>query len=281
MKVEGPTHQFFKSSDGLELYFQSWIPEKKKGVLAVIHGLGDHSGRYRFLVDYFTKRGWALYLMDQRGHGKSPGPRLYAKNFQTLVDDLQAFLGEVRRREPHLPLFLVAHSFGAQISVNYLAGHAKDLHGAVLSSANLKLAMPVSGLKKLLGYGAGRLLPTFLIPNDIKPSWISHDPEVVKAYEQDPLVGHKISLRLGVEILNNLDKVMALAPKLKTPLYMLHGEGDQVTSLEGTREFFERLRVTDKTLKTYPGLLHECFNEIGKEKVFQDLEHWLNKRLEK
>lgn len=279
MTNAGPTHHFFKTKDGSELYYQAWVPAKKKGVLAVIHGLAEHSGRYQYLVDYFFKHGWALYLVDQRGHGRSPGPRLYSPDFKTLVDDLEAFVREVHRLEPKLPLFLIAHSFGGQVAVDYLARHPKELKGAVLSGPNLKLAMSVSHLKKAVGYAASRILPTFLIPNDLNASWISHDPEVVKAYEQDPLVSHKISLKLGTAILDNLTQVMALAGQIKTPVFMLHGGEDKITSVEGSREFFEKLKVQDKTLKIYPGFYHESFNEIGKEEVFADMERWLDERI--
>jgi len=281
MKVEGPTHQFFKTRDGQELYFQTYLPEKKKGVLIVLHGLAEHSGRYSFLVDYFAKKGWALYLMDQRGHGRSPGPRWYAARFEDLVDDLEALVQEVRRREPKLPLFLVAHSFGGQVAVNYLARQPKELSGAILSAPNLKIAMPVSGLKKFFGHLASRFLPSFLVPNDLDASWVSRDPEVVKAYGSDPLVGHQISLKLGLLILANVEKVIGLAPKIDLPILLLHGEADKITSIEGTRRFFEKLKVKDKQFKTYPGLYHEIFNEIERDEVFSDIDDWLEKRLPK
>ncbi len=281
MKAAEPTHQFFKTWDGYELYYQSWIPEKKRGALVVLHGLGEHSGRYRFFIDYFLDQGWALYLMDQRGHGKSPGPRSHADRFQDLVDDLERFVGLIREREAKQPLFLVAHSFGGQVGVNYLARKPKELKGAVLSGPNLKLALPVPALKKILGTAASRFLPEVLIPNDIHASWVSHDEAVVRAYEEDPLVARKISLKLGAEILKNLDEVMALAPEIRTPLLIVHGGDDKITATEGSREFFERLDLKDKQLKVYPGYFHETFNEVGKEKVFRDIEQWLEARLHK
>ncbi|MCE9624318.1 MAG: lysophospholipase [Deltaproteobacteria bacterium] len=281
MKVEGPTHHFFKTRDGQELYFQKYLPEKPKGILIVVHGLAEHSGRYQYLVDYFAKRGWALYLMDQRGHGRSPGPRWYAPHFEDLVDDLEAFVEEVRRLEPKLPHFLIAHSFGGQVTVNFLARQPKGLSGVILSAPNLKIAMPVSALKKVFGHLASRFLPSFLIPNDLDATWISHDPEVVRAYEKDPLVGHQISLKLGIAILANVEKVMGLAPKINLPILLLHGEADKITSIEGTRRFFEKVASKDKQLKTYPGFYHEIFNEVERAEVFADVDHWLEKRLPK
>lgn len=282
MKVAGPTHQFFKTWDGYELYFHSWVPEKKKGCLIVLHGLGEHSGRYQFFIDHFYHQGWAIYLMDQRGHGRSPGRRMHADRLQDLVDDLGHFVDLVHDREKKQPLFLVAHSFGGQVAANYLAGKpSKALKGAVLSSPNLKLALPVSALKRFLGTAASKFLPAFLIPSDIHASWISHDEAVVRAYEQDPLIERKISLRLGAEILGNLTRVMELAPKIRLPLLIVHGEADKITALAGSQEFFERLTLKDKQLITYPEFFHETFNELGKEQVFRDIEAWLEARADK
>src|SRR5262249_48876857 len=196
MKPASQEHHFFKTWDNSELYYRCWVPENPHGVLIVLHGLGEHSGRYQFLDDYFSQRGWALYLMDQRGQGHSPGPRCYADHFSDLVDDLHAFVQHVHPLHKKLPLFLVAHSFGGQVAVNYLARQPKELKGAVLSSPNLKLAMKVNGLKKMFAYAASRVLPTLSLGNDIHADWVSHDPEVVRAYEADKLVCHSISLRL-------------------------------------------------------------------------------------
>ncbi len=272
------THHFFASWDGTELYYRELQPEKKKGVLVVLHGLAEHSGRYRFLWEYFLGRGWAIYLMDQRGHGRSPGSRCHAEHFQDLVEDLESFVRMVSEKEKKLPLFLVAHSFGGQVAVNYLARHPKEPKGAVLSGPNLKLAVPLSPVKRYVGMAAARFLPKLSVANEIDPTWVSRDAAVVAAYSEDPLVGNKISLRLGSEILDNLERVMALAPKLKLPSLLIHGEGDKITSIEGTREFFAKMQVKDKTLKIYPGY-HENFNETNREEIFEEIESWLNARL--
>ena len=272
------THHFFESWDGSELYYREFQPEKKKGALVVLHGLAEHSGRYRFFWDYFVRRGWAIYLMDQRGHGRSPGSRCHANHFQDLIEDLESFVRMVAAKEKKLPLFLVAHSFGAQVAVNYLARNPKEIRGAVLSGPNLRLSLPVSPLKRYLGTAAARFIPTFSIANEIDPAWVSRDAAVVAAYAEDPLVENKISLRLGAEILDNLDRVMGLAPKIKLPSLLLHGEADRITSIEGTKEFFAKMQVKDKALKIYPGY-HENFNETNREQIFEEIESWLNARL--
>lgn len=275
--IEG-THHFFQSWDGTELYYRVFQPEKKKGVLVVLHGLAEHSGRYRFLWEYFLRQGWAVYLMDQRGHGRSPGSRCHADHFQDLVEDLESFVRMVAEKEKKLPLFLVAHSFGGQVAVNYLARHPKELRGVVLSGPNLKLAMPLSPVKRYVGMAAARFLPKFNVANEIDPAWVSRDAAVVAAYAEDPMVVNKISLRLGTEILDNIERVMSLAPKLKLPSLLIHGEGDKITSIEGTREFFAKMQIKDKKLKVYPGY-HENFNETNRDEIFAEIEAWLNARL--
>lgn len=278
MSAEEGTHHFFESWDGTELYYRELQPEKKKGVLVVLHGLAEHSGRYRFLWEYFVKQGWTIYLMDQRGHGRSPGSRCHVEHFQDLVEDLESFVQMVAAKEKKLPLFLIAHSFGGQVAVNYLSRHPKEPKGAVLSGPNLKLAMPLSPIKRYLGVAAARFLPNFSVANEIDPTWVSRDASVVAAYVEDPLVGNKISLRLGSEILDNLDRVMVLAPKIQTPSLLIHGEGDKITSIEGTKEFFSKMQVKDKTLKIYPGY-HENFNETNRDEIFAEIESWLKARL--
>ncbi|HKX13130.1 MAG TPA: alpha/beta hydrolase, partial [bacterium] len=123
-----------------------------------------------------------------------------------------------------------------------------------------------------------RFLPKLNVANEIDPTWVSRDAAVVAAYAEDPLVGNKISLRLGSEILDNIERVMTLAPKLKLPSLLIHGEGDRITSIEGTREFFAKMQVKDKTLKIYPGY-HENFNETNRDEIFAEIEAWLNARL--
>lgn len=270
---------FFTGSDGIELYYHSHVPKRPKGIMAVAHGLGEHSQRYQNLIDYFLPQGWGLYLMDHRGHGRSPGPRVHTPRLATMVQDLACFLKKVGRETEEYPLFLVGHSFGGQIAVNYLADHPAPLRGTVLSSPNLKLSLPVSWIKKFAARQFSFFLPTVSLPGDIDPSYVSHDPKVVHEYRTDPLVSQRISLRMGSEILDNLDHIMQLAPKIRVPALLMHGGSDQITAVEGTQEFFKKMKVVDRELKIYPELFHELFNEIGKERIFADMQKWLDARI--
>jgi alpha-beta hydrolase superfamily lysophospholipase len=136
----------------------------------------------------------------------------------------------------------------------------------------------VPWLKKFLGKWVSCLLPSLSVPNDIDPKWISHDKKVVERYMEDPLVQNRITLRLGSELLENLEAVPELAPKIKIPVLLFQGDADRVTCPEGTREFYQKIPGKDKQLKIYPGFFHETLNERGRKQVYQDVAHWLEAR---
>lgn len=270
---------YFTGAGDAELYYQAHLQKKPCGVLVVLHGLGEYSGRYTNLLDYFLPRGWSIYLYDQRGHGESPGPRVHTPSFSNLVEDLGLFLKKVRRETSDLPWFLIAHSFGAEVAVNYLANGPMPLQGVVLSAPNLKLTLEVPWLKKFMARRLSNVLPTLSLGNEIDAGFISHDPEVVERYRSDPQISHRMTLRMGSEILDNLENIMSLAPKIKVPSLLLHGSADRVTSCSGTEDFFSRMKAAHSKLIVYPDYYHELFNEIGKERVFADVEKWLKARL--
>jgi len=269
---------FFLLPDRQELFYRTLGPARPKGVLIILHGLGEHSGRYDDFAQFLAEAGWRIYLYDQRGHGKTPGIRSFVEAFDVLVDDLHHFVDFVAGREGRRKPFLLGHSFGGQVVVNYLAKYPSEVRGVILSSPNIRLAMGVPWLKRFLGRWVSCVLPSLSVPNDINPQWISHDKKVVQEYQEDPLVQNRITLRLGNELLENLDKVPQLAPKIKTPILLFQGSADKVTCPEGTKEFFQKISTKDKQLKIYPGFYHETLNESGRKQVYQDVAKWLEKR---
>lgn len=279
MKEFGEKVDFLTLPDGQELFFRTVGPQNPKGVLILIHGLGEHSGRYHEFSQYLARHGWRVYLYDQRGHGKTPGLRAYVDTFGDLVEDLLTFIKHVKNQEPGKKLFLMGHSFGGQVAINFLAQHPREVKGAILSSPNIRLALQVPWIKRVLGRLVSNLLPSLSVPNDINPKDISHDQNVVRAYINDRLVYNKITIRLGAELLENLEHVMELAHKIKTPCLIFHGSADKVTSPEGSKDFFNNLHLKDRKLKIYPGFFHETLNEMGKERVYDDVHTWLEKRI--
>lgn len=294
------TEAYFKTHDQHRLFYQKITPDKKsrgdppKAVLICVHGVNEHSGRYSNLIDAFSED-FTLYLFDHRGHGRSDGVRSHVEDFDEYINDVAAFVdlvfAENKTSKGDSPkIFLIGHSLGGQIVVNYLARFSKDdplkgdspksgLSGLVLSSPCLRLKMKLNPIKKMLADKLSQWAPKLKMPNDISPNWISRDPDVVKDYKKDPLVGKAVSVRLAQEILTNLATVLDAAPKIKIPALIMHAGDDKITDPQGTIDFFAEMNVKDKTLKIYPGFYHELFNDIGKEEVFADVRAWLEKRL--
>ena len=280
-----PFESYFKSHDHHRLFYQEWKTNNptgvgsEKAVLIFVHGLNEHSGRYSNPVHYFVKRGYTLYLFDQRGHGKSDGLRSYVDNFDSYLKDLDEFTRFVAAKEDDKKIFMVGHSMGGQVVLNYVGRAKTPLAGFITSSANIRVAVRIPWLKKHLGLNLVKFLPRFNLANEIDPQWISRDPEVVRAYKRDPLVSKKITLRLITELLKNQRTLMLLAPRIKIPGFLMHSGEDRICAKEGSEAFYKKIGSKDKKLKIYDGFYHELFNEYGKEEVFQDMEEWLEKRL--
>lgn len=273
-----PIESYLKSHDYHRLYYQIWKQKGDKGVLIFVHGLNEHCGRYTNPTQYFVKKGYTIYLFDHRGHGKSDGLRSYVDNFDVYLKDLDEFAQFVAEQEKGKKIFMVGHSMGGQIVLNYVGRYRTSLSGFITSSANIQIAVPLSKLKMFLGLNMSRLLPRIMLLNEIDPVWISRDKEVVRAYKRDPLVSKKISLKLASEIIINQQKIMELPQKIKLPALIMHAGDDHICAKGGSQKFYEKLASSDKTLKIYEGCYHELFNELCKEEVFRDMEKWLEKR---
>ncbi len=275
----------FSSIDRTRLYFQSWYPEQAyKATLAIVHGAGEHCGRYANVVNYFVDRDYALYGFDLRGHGRSGGRKSHVSGWQQYRDDLRCFLQLVRQQNPDKPLFLYGHSMGAQIALDYLAFNGESLAGckpiSALIASSPALAQPdVSPWLLRLGKLLAVFWPLVTLQNGIDVQGISRDPQVVRAYREDPLVSSKISARFGVEFMDCIERVQLNASKIGIPLFMFHGEADRIIPVAGTRQFFDRISSTEKKLKIYPDGFHEPHNDLQKREVFEDVEKWLGTRL--
>jgi acylglycerol lipase len=265
----------FTGARNSRIYCQSWLPDgPPKAVLLVVHGLGEHSGRYGNVVNYFLPRGYGLYALDHYGHGKSEGQREYVDRFSDYIDTLKIFFDQVQAAQPGRPIFLVGHSLGGLISAVYLLEHQAGLSGAVLSGPAVK---PPNLSPALLV--AGRFM-SVLLPRlgvlGLDGSGVSRDPQVVRAYVEDPLVfTGKTTARLGAETLDAMRRVQAGAATLRLPLLILQGGADRLVDPAGAEQLYQAAGSADKTLKVYPGLYHEIYNEPEHEQVLHDVELWL------
>lgn len=268
----------FKVRDGTTLHYEHWSPPNFKASILFVHGIGDHCGRYGPFVDYFTKKGYQVCLYDQRGHGKSEGKRAHIEKFEIFYDDLSEYFLFSREATPGgIPWFLVGHSMGGQIVINFLAHYPTLFKAACASSPNIEVAFTMPKWQEKLGKIALPVWPTMKLKGLVDATLLSHDPKVVEAFVKDPLVSPYATIGIGNEILSNLETIFALAPKIQTPLLLLHGSGDRYCSPEGTKRFFKELVLAQKELKIYEGFYHELFNEIGKKEVFQDIDRWFGR----
>jgi alpha-beta hydrolase superfamily lysophospholipase len=270
----------FEGKKNLTLYYQCWLPERRpKAILLIAHGLAEHSGRYKNLADYFVSRGYGVYALDHRGHGKSDGTRIYIDRFDDYITDLRTFHGLIRKENPETKVFLIGHSMGGTIAVAYSIKYQQDLTGLITSGASLTGAVAAPPLLLAMASIASALLPKAGI-TVLDASAISRDRSVVEAYENDPLVYRgKIPARTGAELARMWRELPPLMPEIKLPVLILHGSSDRLASPQGSKLLYERVSSTDKTLKIYDGLYHEVFNEPEREQVMQDVEQWLARHI--
>jgi len=270
----------FKGYKGLNLYDQCWLPEgKPKAVLLVAHGLAEHSGRYKNLVDYFVPKGYAVYALDHRGHGKSEGTRSYVDNFNDYLTDLKTFFDMVRKENKNAKIFLFGHSLGGTIVTAYAIEHQKELAGLIVSGASLVASTSVSPALLAMAGIISALLPKMGVTL-LDASGISRDKSVVDAYVNDPLVFRgKVPARTGAELARMWKQLPEQMPKIKLPVLIMHGFADQLADPRGSKLLYERVGSKDKTLKLYDNCYHEICNEPERDQVFMDMEDWLTKHI--
>jgi alpha-beta hydrolase superfamily lysophospholipase len=266
----------FLGKKGLNLYYRGWLPqEKPKAVLLIAHGLAEHSGRYTNFADYFASRGYAVYALDHRGHGKSEGTRIYVDRFDDYVTDLRAFHELVRKDYPADRFFLIGHSMGGTIAVAYAIKYQQDLAGLILSGASLLPAAAAPPLLLIMAGVASALFPKAGL-TVLDASAISRDKSVVQAYENDPLVYRgKIPARTAAELARMWRELPSQMSRITLPILILHGSADRLATPQGSKLLYERVSSSDKTIKIYEGLYHEVFNEPERLNVMADVEQWL------
>ncbi len=260
----------------LELYYQSWRPAASpRGTVAILHGFGEHSGRYLNVVNGLVPGGYAVYGFDLRGHGRSPGQRGYISDWSEFREDTRAFVNMLGRNDPSTPVFLMGHSLGGLIALDYALRSPDGLQGVVASSP--LLAQPgISPILIALSRGLSRVLPRFSLNTGLDASRLSRNPQVVDAYRQDPLVHSLGTPRLGTEITATQQWSLAHAAEFKLPLLMILGSEDRLAPPQAGREFFRRVTIADKEMHEYADAYHECHNDIIYEQTIADLKHWLD-----
>lgn len=264
-----------ESADGTKLAYRAW-PKPGSLALAVVHGLGEHAGRYERLAKGMAQHGMGTYALDLRGHGKSPGARGHVDSWSQWTDDVAAFVSHIES-VAGVEVVPVGHSFGGVALLStVLARKLPKTKRFVVSSPALKLKMAVAGWKLTFGPIASKIVPRLALANEVDPKTVSRIPEVVEAYRNDPLVHNKISTRLGAEWQEATRDILSRAGEIKTPFLILAGTADALIDPAGSRELHEQAKSTSE-LRMLEGRFHEPFNDIGSDEVFRLIADWLKK----
>jgi acylglycerol lipase len=266
----------FKGVRKANIFYEAWLPDKDvKAVLLIVHGLGEHCRRYVNVVNHFVPLGYAVYGLDHLGHGKSDGEREVIERFSDYTDTLKTYFEMVKVWQPGKPIFLYGHSLGGLIAIDYLLDHQASFTGAIISAPLIKVPANITPVTVILAKVMSLLAPKMGF-TDLDASGVSRDPEVVKAYVNDPLVFHgKTPARLGVECLKAMQHAVPLLGSITLPLLAIQGSADKLADPTSAQLVYDRVGSTDKSLKVYPGCYHEVHNEPERMQLFKDLEAWL------
>ncbi|ALF53505.1 lysophospholipase [Nostoc piscinale CENA21] len=277
------SESIFRSIGEVDLYYQSWQPTSNiKAVLVIVHGLGGHSSKYNNIVQHFIPKQYAVYSFDLRGHGRSPGQRGYINSWAEFREDLRTFLELIQSQHPKLPIFLLGHSLGSIIVLDYVLRYpqaAAVLQGVILLAPSLG-KVGVSQIKLLLGQLLSRVWPRFTLNTGLDLSAGARDEKVLAIYAQDTLRHTLGTARLATEFLNTVNWINHHTNEWKLPLLILHGGADRITLPEGSQIFYEQLTTCqDKTIIVYPDAYHELQDDLNYQEVLADLESWLEGHL--
>lgn len=269
----------FCGANGLLLFYQAWYPSgTAKAVLALVHGFGEHCDRYSTVTTALTQAGYAVFGFDNQGHGRSEGQRGHINRWQEYRDNVSAFLAQVRQHEPTLPLFVLGHSLGGLIVLDFALNSPQGLTGIIISGPPIR---PV-GIAKPYLVAIARVLsgiwPRFSMDVGAGAETLSRDPAIVNQTEDDPLTHSLATVRWGTECLVAIAAVRRNIAQLQIPILLIHGSADKVNDVKGSKEIFERI-TSDKTLKIYPGSYHEPHNDLDRNQVMNDVVGWLDDQL--
>lgn len=260
----------------LELYYQCWRPDSKpRAVVALVHGVGEHCGRYMNVVGPLVKDGYAVYGYDQRGHGVSPGPRVHIDRWAQYREDLTTFMNLIAEQLPGCPIVLYGHSMGSLVVLDYLLGRPSGVAGAIISGVATEPAGVGSPVTIAMARVLSGVLPRISVDLGIDPGALTRDPEALERYRADSLVTGRATVRWGAESLETVDRVKEGLDRIDVPLLVVHGEADPLNLVCGARTLYETVPHRDKTLRIYPGVHHEPHNDLGHEQVAADVKQWL------
>lgn len=271
----------WENSEGIKFYVRGWDPDKRpKAAVLLVHGLGEHTGRYAHVGKAFAAAGYALAGFDLRGHGRSNGPRGDIPTYESLLDDIEEFLRQMRTRYPKKPIFIYGHSLGGNLALNLVLRRKPRVEGVIATAPLLEVGYKVPATRVALARALTMIMPNHTEASGLEQAAISRDVRVVEAYANDPLVHDRISVRLFSGMYQAGLWLGAHAENFPVPLLLMQGSADRLVSFEATRRFAERAGKK-VTWRAWEGWYHELHNEPEGAKVIKVMIAWMDERLKR
>ncbi|NIS83153.1 MAG: alpha/beta fold hydrolase [Anaerolineales bacterium] len=268
--------EFISASDGVQLFWQAWEPDRPaRSVVCLLHGIGEHTGRYSHVADALVAANIAMHAIDLRGHGQSEGPRGHTPSLEQWLDDIDLMLERAGTRQGR---FLYGHSLGGSLAIIHILNRFPTLSGVIASGPAFRRSFDVPAIKVFLGKLMANVWPTFSQHSGLDPRNVSRDPAVVKAYAEDPLVHDWATARLFIVATVLGEDALARAPDFHAPLLLLQASEDRLVDVGASEAFFVNAGSTDKTLRLYEDFYHEVHNEPQKDSVIEEIVQWVLNR---
>lgn len=265
------------SLDGTRLHWRAWEATSARLAIAIVHGLGEHSGRYARLADALVSRAISCYALDLRGMGRSEGRRGFIERWEDWVQDAAAFYRLIVKRVAGIELVPLGHSFGGVVLTSAVLGHSLRPGRFILCNPAFRAAARTPSWKLSLAKVADRVVPWLSLSNGVDPALLSREKEVVEGYRRDPFVHDRISARLFREWQAAAHQCTERAAEIDVPFLLILSAADGLVDPAAAQRFAERAKGADHTVRLYAGRLHEPFNDLGADEVVSDLAAWLTR----
>jgi alpha-beta hydrolase superfamily lysophospholipase len=269
----------FEGVGGIKLFAQAWTPETApRALILITHGHGEHSGRYSHVGEALAARDYAVVALDLRGHGHSGGARGFIRRWSEYREDLDRLIETLKADYGDLPMFLYGHSIGGTLSLDYILRDSQKFRGVIASAPSLgKPNIPaiLFVISKLFS----KIIPGFSMATQLEQTALSRDPEVVRAYREDPLVHSVGTARFGTELLDTAEYIQAHAAEFNIPLILIHGTQDRLVDPADTHRFYDHVKLEDKTFFELPDGYHEPHNDLEKDVVIKRVGDWIEAHL--
>ena len=268
------------TKDGEKIFSQKWLPDGPvRAVIIIVHGLGEHIGRYNHVAKFFNQNQISVYGFDHRGHGKSTGKRGHIGSNQLFMSDIESMISLAREDYPDLPIFLYGHSLGGNMVLYYSLFKQPAIKGVIATSPGLGTGEPIPPVKLFAANVLKTILPSMTMNNGLDVNNLSHNPQVIKDYQEDPLVHPMISAKLAMLMFSNGDWIIENASKFNLLLLLLQGGKDHIVNLDKTKQFASKVPDSLITFKIFPELYHELHNEYEQDQVLNFILDWIRLHL--